>query len=255
MKPRVLILTGYGINAEKELKWAFDLAGGDSKIVHLEDLATDTSILDNYQILAFPGGFSFGDHISSGKVYANMVEKQLKSALENFINSDKLVIGICNGFQVITKLGIVPATTEFFNPEVSLCENDSAHFEDRWVWLDVKSTNSPWLNGLDKLYLPVRHGEGKIRVKDETLLSTVLEKGYAPLRYIHPEGKEAVYPYNPNGSVHDIAGLTDPTGKVFGLMPHPEAYIYDELHPRWTEGIREKHTGLDIFKNGIIYFT
>ena len=135
MKPNVLILTGYGINAEKELAWAFELAGGLVEIVHLEEVIEQKGMLTNYQILAFPGGFSFGDHIASGKVFANIIKYNLMDEVKNFIEKDRLIIGICNGFQIITKLGLVPCLEESYKQTVSLTENDSGHFENRWVWL------------------------------------------------------------------------------------------------------------------------
>lgn len=255
MKPKALILTGYGINAEKELKWAFDLAGSDTTIMHLEDLIENRKDLKKYHILGFPGGFSFGDHIASGKVFANLIKYNLFEEIKEFIAEGKLVIGICNGFQVITKLGLVPSFHNTYDPVVSLMENDSGKFEDRWVNLKVENTKSPWLRGLDQLYLPVRHGEGKLVVKDSAILGRLLEQKQVGLRYVDPDGEEnAGYPYNPNGSVYDIAGITNEAGNVFGLMPHPEAYIFREHHPRWTEGVIEEYTGLDIFKNAVTYW-
>lgn len=254
MKPKALILTGYGINAEKELKWAFDLAGAEGTIVHLEDLIENKKMINDYQILGFPGGFSFGDHIASGKVFANLVKYNLFEEVKNFIAADKLVIGICNGFQVITKLGLVPSFDNSYEPVVSLIDNDSGKFEDRWVYLDVENDKSPWLKGLKKLYVPVRHGEGKLVARDNDVLERLKKNGQVALRYTTVDGSPVEYPANPNGSVYDIAGITNEKGNVLGLMPHPEAYISKELHPRWTEGIVDEHTGLDIFKNAVAYF-
>ena len=165
MKIKVLILTGYGINAEKELGWAFEKADGIPDVIHLEDIIENKKLMDKYQILAFPGGFSFGDHIASGRVFANMIKNNLLDELLNFIKKDKLVIGICNGFQIITKLGIIPDLDNSQNQTASLVENDSGHFEDRWVWVKVIENKSCWLKGIDSLYLPVRHGEGKFYCK------------------------------------------------------------------------------------------
>lgn len=255
MEIKVLILTGYGINAEKELAWAFELAGGAPDIVHLEDVIENKKLLDKYRILAFPGGFSFGDHISSGRVYANMVKNNLIDELRSFIDSDKLVIGICNGFQIITKLGIVPDLDKNQKQSVSLIQNDSGHFEDRWVWLKVQTNKCPWLYNIDTIYLPVRHGEGKFVVENDILLNRLKENDQIALKYYNPNSKDVTYPFNPNGSIEDIAGIINTKGNVFGLMPHPEAYIFNENHPRWTEKvISDKYIGLDIFKNGINYF-
>lgn len=257
MKPNVLILTGFGINAEKELSWAFELAGGKVDIVHLDELIENKHKLADYQIMAFPGGFSFGDHIASGKVFANIIKFNLLDEIKNFIEKDKLIIGICNGFQIITKLGIVPNPDETYKQSVSLTENDSGHFENRWVWVRTEKTNSPWLKDIESLYLPVRHGEGKLIARDEETMKNLITNNQIGLKYFSPEKpdlNEVPYPFNPNGSTENIAGITNTKGNVFGLMPHPEAYIFNENHPRWTEGITEKITGLKIFENGIKHF-
>ncbi len=255
MKVKALILTGYGINAEKELKWAFDMAGAEATIMHLEDLIENKSAMKDYQILGFAGGFSFGDHIASGKVFANLIKYNLFDELKEFIEAKKLVIGICNGFQVITKLGLLPSFDNSYEPVVSLMENDSGKFEDRWVYMNVEKSNSPWLQNIDKLYLPIRHGEGKLVCKDDATLQRLISQGQVGLRYTDATGNYgAAYPLNPNGSTYDIAGITNEAGNVFGLMPHPEAYIYKEHHPRWTEGITDAKIGLDLFKNAVAYF-
>ena len=255
MKVKILILTGYGINAEKELAWAFKLAGGIPQVVHLEDVVEKRAMLKEYQILAFPGGFSFGDHIASGKIYGNLVRHHLLDELRLFIEAQKLVIGICNGFQIITKMGLVPDLDGRQTPVASLIENTSAKFENRWVWLKVQPNNSPWLRNLDELYLPVRHGEGNFVVQTPAILKTLNQQHQIALRYSHPEGKPVEYPYNPNGSVENIAGILNHKGNVLGLMPHPEAYLFPENHPNWTEGIKQQgNMGLEIFKNGIAFF-
>lgn len=254
LKVKILIFTGYGLNADKELKWAFDIAGGEADIVHLEDIIENPGIIDRYNIIAFPGGFSFGDHLSSGKIYANIVRYKLFDKIRNFIENGKLVIGICNGFQIITRLGIVPSLDDNYKQTVSLLANDSGHFEDRWITVKNNNPNSPWLAGIDTMSLPVRHGEGRLVGMDENVINRLKNEGHIALTYINPNGGEAVYPFNPNGSTLDIAGITNAKGNVLGLMPHPEAYICREQHPNWTEGYAETRTGLDIFKNGINYF-
>lgn len=254
MSIRVIILTGYGINADKELQWAFNLAGGKADLVHLEDLIENQKLLNGYQILAFPGGFSFGDHIASGKVIANIIKYNLLENIKEFIERKKLIIGICNGFQIITKLGLVPNIDGKYNQGCSLIENNSAKFEDRWVWVKNTQKNSIWLNKITQLYLPVRHGEGKFITKDKIILDDIEQNNQISLKYIDPSNESVKYPFNPNGSVLDIAGITNKTGTVFGLMPHPEAFLFKENHPNWTENIQIEHTGLEIFKNGIKYF-
>jgi phosphoribosylformylglycinamidine synthase I len=248
-----MILTGYGINAEKELIWAFEKAGGVVDSVHLEDLIADKGMLDNYQIIGFPGGFSFGDHITSGRVFANIVRYKLLEEIKAFIEAGKLIIGICNGFQIITKLGLVPDTGGRLEQTVSLVENDSARFEDRWVWVDNPGSESPWLKGIKRLYLPVRHGEGKFITTDPVVMEELKSGNQVAFKYVNPDG-QTVYPFDPNGSHDHIAGITNRQGTVLGLMPHPEAYIFKENHPRWTEGIEDELTGLSIFENGINYF-
>lgn len=254
MKVKVLILTGYGINADKELLWAFELAGGDVKIVHIEDVIQNKKMVNDYQIIAFPGGFSFGDHIVSGKVFANIVKHNFFHEIKRFIESDKLIIGICNGFQIITRLGLVPDIDGKYSHTVSLIENDSGKFEDRWVFLKTKDNPSYWLKDIDSLYLPIRHGEGKFVVKDKEVLDTIISNRQVGLEYFNPKNEKVLYPYNPNGAINNIAAITNKKGNVLGLMPHPEAYIFKEHHPRWTEGITEKWTGLKIFQNGLAYF-
>ncbi|HNZ26261.1 MAG TPA: phosphoribosylformylglycinamidine synthase I [Spirochaetota bacterium] len=255
MKVKILILTGYGINAEKELAWAFELAGGETNIVHLEDLISNAAMLKDYQILAFPGGFSFGDHIASGKIFGNKIKYTIFSELIRFIESDNLIIGICNGFQIITKLGLVPNAADKFEQTASLIGNDSGHFENRWVWVKNLNKNSIWLKDIDKLYLPVRHGEGKFIVKNDNILKDIQNNGQIALQYFNPDSDKAEYPFNPNGSVLDIAGITNKKGNVFGLMPHPEAYIFLQNNPNWSENIDNSgFTGLKIFQNGVDYF-
>ncbi len=256
MKINALILTGYGINAEKELSWAFEIAGANSKIVHIEDVIENKKSLGDYQIIGFPGGFSFGDHIASGKVFSNIVKYNFFEELKRFIEKDKLVIGICNGFQIITRLGLVPDLDGSYSHTVSLIENDSGRFEDRWVYVKTEKNSSPWLKDIESLYLPVRHGEGKFIAKDATIINDIKKNNQVAFKYFNPENKSepVEYPYNPNGAAQDIAGITNVKGNVLGLMPHPEAYIFDQHHPRWTEGIKEKHKGLKLFQNGVDYF-
>jgi len=255
LKIRIIVFTGYGINADKELAWAFELAGGAPDIVHLEDVIEESGIIDNYQILAFPGGFSFGDHIASGKVYANIVKYNLADKLKEFIEKDKLVIGICNGFQIITKMGLVPDFNNDLKQSASLVENESGHFEDRWVYLKTINKSSPWLKGIDRIYLPVRHGEGKFITESDAVMKKLNDNDQIAFKYINPESDKVEYPFNPNGSYENIAGILNPRGNVLGIMPHPEAYIFKENHPRWTEGKFDKETtGLKIFENSINYF-
>ena len=255
LRVKVLILTGYGINAEKELKWGFELVGAKADIVHIEDLIINKKRLFNYQILAFPGGFSYGDHIASGRIFGIRVKYTLFDELKKFIEKKNLIIGICNGFQIITKMGLLPNCAGNFVQEASLVENDSGHFEDRWVWLKRGNSTSCWLKDIDKIYVPVRHGEGKFIVKDQNILNMIVKECQIAFHYINPESEKVEYPFNPNGSVMNIAGITNREGNVLGLMPHPEAFIFEENHPNWTEfKEKERFTGLKILRNGVEYF-
>ena len=251
---KILILNGFGINADKELGWAFQKAGGHVDHVHLNHLITGEKKLDDYHILAFPGGFSFGDHIASGKVLANIVKHNLIREIEKFIADNKLIIGICNGFQVLVKMGLIPNLGKNYKIEASLSYNDSGLFEDRWVYLKKTSNHSPWLKNRDFFYMPVRHGEGKFIAKNNDILKKINENSCIALQYVNENGNYSVYPHNPNGSDMHIAGITSKCGKIFGLMPHPEVFIFAEQHPHFfRKNITEKDTCMPIFENGINY--
>ena len=259
MKPRVLVLTGYGINCDYETEYAFNMprVGGRAERVHVNDLVGNSSngkSLDNYEILAIPGGFSYGDDIAGGKVLANKIKHHLSEQLDAFIRDGKLVIGICNGFQALVKLGLLPAVGKRFNEQqFTLTYNDSNKFEDRWVYLKANpKSRCIFTKGLDTIYLPVRHGEGKLIAKDKELLKRLHRAGQVALQYVNKEGKPGRYPDNPNGSQDDIAGLCDPTGRIFGLMPHPECYLFKTNHPRWTrERLPSEGMGVAIFRNAV----
>ena len=255
---KTCIITGYGINADDELKKAFELAGSDVQKIHINDIIKIPALLDLFQIIGFPGGFSFGDHLGSGKVFGNLFKKKLKEALDKFIGAGKCVIGVCNGFQVLVKMCILPNLAGNWTQEVSIIHNDSGKFEDRWVRIKVNpSSPCVWTKGLTSMEVPVRHGEGKFIVSDETVEKEILDNHLHAVTYgsgKNCNGGTPEYPDNPNGSVHNIAGICDKTGRVFGLMPHPEAFIFPQNHPRWQrEEITYGH-GLDIFKNGVGYF-
>lgn len=269
---RVCIITGYGINADMELSAAFGMSGSYASRIHIRDIIEKPGILHDYDILAFPGGFSFGDHLGSGKVFANLVKRNLKSVLDLFIGEGKLVIGICNGFQVLVKMGILPNLAGNWMQEVSLVRNLSGKFEDRWVKVRFdRLSHCVWTKGLKNMDLPVRHGEGRFVVKSKNILDALKKKRLAAAGYTGRSEKYSYteehnpemeygpveYPDNPNGSVDNIAGICDMTGRVFGLMPHPEAFLIPENHPQWTRMSKKEKsvmdTGLLIFKNGIKY--
>ena len=264
--PRALILTGYGINCDRETAFAFEACGAEAVRVHVNDLIDGHDRLSNYQILSFPGGFSYGDDISSGKVLANKVKTHLQDTVAGFVEAGGLVIGICNGFQVMVKYGLLGAAAGAGREQVAtLTTNDSSRYEDRWVQLEAEGDRCIFTRGVQRLYLPVAHGEGKFFADRETL--EALEKaGCVVLRYGDGQGGPArsLFPWNPNGSLNDIAGICDPTGRVFGMMPHPERHLHLTNHPRWTQikdrALREGNPlpregdGMQIFRNAVEYF-
>ena len=243
---RTCVITGYGINADRELAMAFQMAGSQPVRIHVHDIVEQPAVLDAFHILAFPGGFSFGDHLGSGKVLAGLFKRKLKGSLEQFVESGKIVIGICNGFQVLVKMGVLPNLQRNWRQEVSLIHNDSGTFEDRWVTVEY-NLHSPciWTRSCSRMALPVRHGEGKFVVGSESIYEALEENQLVALRYVASD--------NSNGSFANIAGICDPTGRILGLMPHPEAYVIPETHPSWYRGGVTAGEGLVLFKNGVQY--
>ncbi|HAH20251.1 MAG: phosphoribosylformylglycinamidine synthase I [Omnitrophica WOR_2 bacterium GWF2_43_52] len=259
MKPRALVLRTAGTNCDKETAFAFSEAGAECAFVHINELKNKTQRLSEYHILVLSGGFSYGDDIAAGKILANELKYALGNELKAFIKSGKLIIGICNGFQILAKAGLLPGN-DTLEQEVTLTINDSAKFEDRWVYVrgmrdEGRETKCVWTKGLPEVvYLPVAHGEGKFMSKDKALLQQLESNGQIVLRYCDEKGETAGYPANPNGSENDIAGICDITGRIFGLMPHPERHSFGWQHPRWTrEGLRKTGDGLQIFRNGVEY--
>ena len=226
--------------------------------MHAGDLVADPGLLSRLDVLALPGGFSFGDHLGSGKVLAHLLRRGVRSALEEFVARGGLVIGICNGFQVLVKMGLLPDLAGRWEQEVTLVHNESGVFEDRWVRIAFDPA-SPcvWTRGLAPMDVPVRHGEGRFVVRDGEVLDALRAAHLAAARYVPSDGGTgpAAYPDNPNGSVDGIAGISDRTGRIFGLMPHPEAFLFPENHPTWTRGgrvrLRGHGDGLAIFLNGV----
>ena len=253
MKPKVLVLTGYGINCDFETEFAFKLAGASAQRVHLNDIIDNRAQFEDFQILAIPGGFSFGDDIASGKVLANKLKYNLWPELQRFINDGKLIIGICNGFQAMVRLGLLPAFEQNYGVQATtLTFNDSGRFEARWVYLKI-NPDSPCIftKGIEKIYLPVRNGEGKFIPRDDIVRQRLWHNRHVVLQYVDAQGSFADYPWNPNGSVDSIAGICDETGRIFGLMPHPEAFIFSTNHPRWTRENLDRGEGLAIFSNAV----
>jgi len=263
-KPLTLVITGYGINCEEETKYAFDTAGAETKIIHINDLIDNRSLLKNCQILAFPGGFSYGDDTGSGNAFANKIKNHLWEEIKTFVKKDKLVIGICNGFQILVNLGLVPALGEKYGVrKVALLHNTSARYSDRWVDIKIES-KTPWFSDIKTLSLPIAHGEGKF-FADIKMLEKMREKKSVAARYTAGEICEyQSLPANPNGSLEDIAAIADESGRILGMMPHPERAIFFTQLPSWPflkeklqrEGkkIPSFGPGLKIFQNAVKYF-
>jgi phosphoribosylformylglycinamidine synthase I len=253
-KPRVLILRAPGANCDLEAQFAFETAGAIAERVHINRLRERPMELMRYQILLVPGGFTYGDDVAAGKILANQLAHFLGDALRRFRDAERLILGICNGFQALLKAGLLMPPDED-GPLATLAHNRSGKFEDRWVTLQAKPGKCPFLRGLDRLYLPVAHGEGRFLCREEWLLKGLEQSGQVVLRYVHPHEEVVEYPLNPNGSQGDVAGLCDATGRVLGLMPHPERHVLPTQHPRWTrEGLAEEGDGLALFRNGVRYF-
>ncbi|HRX79026.1 MAG: phosphoribosylformylglycinamidine synthase I [Planctomycetaceae bacterium] len=254
--PRVLILRAPGTNCDLESAYAFELAGGKADSVHINQLLETPSLPSQYQILCLPGGFSYGDDISAGRILGNQIRHHLQETLVEFKSAGKLILGICNGFQILIRSGILLADDEQGEP-ATLTWNASGKFEDRWVKLSVDGHKSVFLNGIESMYLPVAHAEGKFVTRSTALLDHLKAEGQLALRYksLHQSNGHVPYPDNPNGSLADVAGVCDETGRVFGLMPHPERFVDPTQHPRWTrEGLQECGDGLLMFQNAVRYF-
>ena len=244
MKPRTLILRAAGTNCDVELAHAFELAGAAAERVHLNRLIDDPDRLHEYHLLGLPGGFSYGDDIAAGRILANRLRQRLYPALRRFITDGKPIIGICNGFQALVKAGLLPGFDLGDTPPpqcATLADNALPRFVDRWVGLRAQP-NTPciWTRGLDTFELPIAHGEGRFVASDD-VLNQLESAGQIALRYTD----------NPNGSMRDIAGICDPTGLVFGLMPHPERYLDVTNHPHWTRQTIESAAGRTFFDNAV----
>jgi phosphoribosylformylglycinamidine synthase I len=261
---RSLVVTGFGINCEAETAAAYDLLGVTSHIVHLNEIFNERVSLHDYDILNLPGGFSFGDDLGSAKVLASKLKyKRMKSGkrfmdeLQRFLGDGKFILGICNGFQVLVKTGLLPNVGGSLEQEVTLTHNDSGKFEDRWCVCRVADrSSSPFLKGIDVIDLPVRHGEGKLVFSCRAVEEIVVQKSLNCLSYCDRNGiNTSEYPFNPNGSELNCAGMTDENGQIFGMMPHPEAYLSLYNHPNWPRIKREGRQsteeghGLAIFRN------
>lgn len=252
VKAKALVLNGYGINCPYETAYAVRTSGGEADIRHASEVMEAPRLLENYNLLVLPGGFSFGDDIASARVLANRLKHRAKEDILKFVNDGKLVIGICNGFQALVKMGLLPKPD--FVQRVTLTYNSSGKFEDRWVRLKM-NPKSPcvFTKGIEFLDLPVRHGEGRFIPAGREVLEEIVNGQMVVCLYVNARGELADYPYNPNGSVLNIGGICDPNGRIFGLMPHPEAFNHFTNHPGWTRGTAKSGEGLKIFRNAVEY--
>lgn len=257
MKPPILILRAAGTNREGEAAWACELASGAPTVAHVGQLMDGSVRLEDFRMLVLPGGFSFGDDLGAGKLWAMLLRHRLGDELTAFIAAGRPVLGICNGFQVLVKSGLLPGLDPGETApaqSVTLARNSGGSFECRWVHLRPEPT-SPCLftRGLDELiYCPVAHGEGRFVARDAAHLDELERAGLVALRYVDGHGERAGYPENPNGSQADIAGICNPAGNVLGLMPHPEDHLIPEQHPRSSRG-EGGQLGLALIRNGVCH--
>ncbi len=265
-----LVLTGFGLNCDNESAYALTLAGAKPFRIHINTLIQGEARLENFQLIVFGGGFSWGDDHGAGVIQAVRMRTKLGDKLLKFVEDGRLIIGICNGFQTLVNLGLLPAVDgNYQKRSVALINNDCGNFRDQWVTLNITS-NTPciYTRHIKKLDLPVRHGEGKFWA-DPEIIRKLEANNQVVMRYAFPDGKPAnnTFPHNPNGSVADIAGICDPSGRILGLMPHPEAYNHWTNHPEWPrkkelikrgqlENIRQEMTpGIKLFKNAVDYLS
>lgn len=301
-KPRVLILRAPGTNCDWETAYAFECAGALAERLHVRRLLENPRLLTGYQILCIPGGFSYGDDIAAGKILAVQLQHHLFPALQEFHQAGKLILGICNGFQVLLKSGLLIPPDDAGRPVATLTWNTTPRYEDRWVHLEVAQEQCVFLREIQRLELPIAHAEGRFVVREMATLEQLHAAGYLAIRYAWPPSldrrlfaeastatqaaslpggsslaatagrtplpapqpaeqlhldwrRNLPYPWNPNGSLGNVAGVCDATGRVLGLMPHPERFIDSTHHPRWPRG--EWHApphGLRLFVNAVRYF-
>jgi phosphoribosylformylglycinamidine synthase I len=247
-RPRALVLRAPGTNCDEETSAAWERAGAEVETWHVGRLLESPRGLDGFQILTIPGGFSYGDDLGAGRILALRLGTVLVEALRRFHDREGLVLGICNGFQVLVRAGLLPGGIP-----ATLTFNDSGHFESRWVRLVPTPGLSPFLTDPEPIELPVAHGEGKFVTLDPSGLANLESTGQVVLRYVDDQGRPTEgYPANPNGTTGAVAGVCDPTGRIFGLMPHPERHIDPLHHPRWTRrGPAAEGDGLRIFRNAV----
>ena len=265
MSTRVIVLSGYGLNCEEETLHAFNHCDVSGDIVHINDLIENPKALDEYQILAIPGGFSYGDDTGSGNAFAQKMKLSLWDALKKFVERHTLTIGICNGCQILVNLGLVLALKSYGERDIAVTYNASARYQCRWIDIKIES-ESPWLKDIDTMHIPVAHGEGRFMMEDETLAALKENKQIAA-RYINDDGSyaEEEFPENPNGSIFDIAAMTDKTGRILAMMPHPERGMFTwqrddyaeakDKAQRENKNLLDEADGIQVFKNAAQYFS
>ncbi len=247
---RAIVLRSAGTNCDAETVLAFELAGAEVDLVHLNALARDPKRLADASILAVPGGFSYGDYVAAGRVFGLELRHRLLDPLRRFVEGGGLAVGVCNGFQILVELGMFEDFGQASSERrIALTDNESNRFECRWVTLRSEECACPWLEAGELTPVPVAHAEGRFVVRDPEVLERLRENGQIALTYVAPDGGKARYPENPNGSVADVAGICDPSGRVLGLMPHPERNLTPWNHPRWTRRPpREEGEGLSFYR-------
>ena len=261
--PRVLILRAPGTNCDVETAYAFELAGATAERVHVNRLIENPALKDRYQILCVPGGFSYGDDIAAGRILASRLNRHLADMIDSFVhgNGDRLVLGICNGMQVLMRLGVLTEAISDDQTPATLTWNDHGRFEDRWVNLVVDKTPCVFLKDIQRMYLPMAHAEGKFVAADPAITALLREQGRLAIRYCDGENGKVqddvlAFPANPNGADANVAGVCDASGRVFGLMPHPERHIDPTQHPYWTRRTEQpaEGDGLAMFRNAVQWF-
>jgi len=275
--PRVCVLRAPGTNCDVETAHAFELAGASADRVHLFRLLENPQLLSDYQALCIPGGFSYGDDLGAGVIFSGHLRGQLSDMMQTFLQADTLMLGICNGFQVLLKAGLlVPAMVTAGDSgeaaeqhSMTLTWNRNSRYTDCWVRLKVASTSSVFLRGMDEFESPIAHAEGRVAVRDESVIDGLRERDSIALCYWSDKAEQQCKeteditrvelldePENPNGSLANIAGISDATGRVLGLMPHPERYLFATQHPQWTRnGFRGEGDGMQLFRNAVNYFS
>jgi phosphoribosylformylglycinamidine synthase len=267
--PRICVLRAPGTNCDVETAFAFNSCGGKAESVHLFRFVEQPKLLDGYQILCIPGGFSYGDDIGAGVVFSSQLRSHLGDAIQRFLSSDKLVLGICNGFQTLLKAGVLPygaagwEKSDRSEADATLTWNHNGKYTARWVHLKIGDSKNVFLRGIDELDLPIAHAEGRLVPKATAVVETWKSQQQIALLY-RPWVRDAEgssepvnerWEANPNGAVADIAGLSDPSGRILGLMPHPERFLFATQHPHWTRlKLQGAGAGLKLFQNGINYF-